>query len=150
MASISSFEELRSWKLSRELVKKFKLISRQGMFASDKILVDQMYRAAVSIMANLAEGFERNGNKEFRQFANVSKASSAEFRSHLYIAFDLEYITQTQFEELYALSIDISKMISGLITYLNDTEMKGSKFKEDEAVYFTKAQERESAHDFEL
>ncbi len=89
---------------------------------------DQIRRASVSIFSNIAEGFERNGSKEFRQFLSISKGSAGEVRAQLYVAFDLEYITKEEFEKLNSLVFDTSRMISGFINYLRDSELKGAKF----------------------
>lgn len=80
-------------------------------------------------MSNIAEGFDRDGNKEFIQFLSIAKGSAAEFEAQLYIALDNQYITQYQFEELYGTAKSIKLLISGLIRYLKRTNLKGPKFK---------------------
>ena len=135
MATIEKFEDLRSWKLGRELVKSFHAIALKSPLCKDHILHNQMHRAAISIVANLAEGFDRNGNKEFKQFAYIAKGSTAEFRALLYLAMDLDYVTQDQFEQLSKLTIEIGKTIRGMISYLQNNPERGMKAKESEEEY---------------
>ena len=104
-------------------------ISKVGPFAKDYALRDQIRRAAVSIMSNIAEGFERGGTREFNQFLSTAKGSTGEVRSQLYVALDQNYITEKTFQELAATSKEISRMISGLMRYLRTTNMKGVKHK---------------------
>lgn len=118
MARIHSFEEIEAWKASRMLIKEIYVITNQSLFSADYGFKDQMRRASVSIAANIAEGFERETTKEFIRFLFISKASCGELRSHLYTALDLNYINQTQFDELKDRCLSISKMLSKFITYL--------------------------------
>lgn len=129
MASFRTFEEIEAWKKSRELVRAIYQATSLGAFSKDYGLRDQIRRASVSIMSNIAEGFEREGTREFVQFLSIAKASAGEVRSQLYVALDQGYIGQMQFEELSSKASEVSKMISGLITYLKRSGMKGSKFK---------------------
>ena len=110
-------------------------LSNKGTFAKDFGLKDQIRRASVSILSNIAEGFERNGNKEFGQFLSIAKASAGEARTQLCIAKDLEYINEEEFSETVSGLLEISKMINGLMSYLKTTEIKGSKFMEDAMSY---------------
>lgn len=87
-------------------------------FSKDFELIKQLRRASVSISSNIAEGFERNSDKEFVYFLYVAKASAGEVRSQLYLAFDLNYLNRDEFEKLKGKIIEISKMIGGLIKYL--------------------------------
>ena len=128
MAKINSFEDIQAWQKARELTKEIYKVSNSGAFSKDYGLRDQIRRASVSIVSNIAEGFERNGSKEFRQFLSISKGSAGEVRAQLYVAFDLEYITKEEFEKLNSLVFDTSRMISGFINYLRDSELKGAKF----------------------
>ena len=129
MATFKRFEDIDAWQKARALARDIYILSGSGEFSKDFSFRDQIRRAGVSIMANIAEGFERGGNKEFVQFPSIAKASSAEFRSHLYIALDENYIKKEQFEKLYNDADDISKIISGLIQYLISTDLKGTKYK---------------------
>jgi len=112
------FEDLDVWKLSRELVKYIYKITAQEKFQRDFSFISQIQRSAVSIMSNIAEGFERKGNKEFIHFLYIAKGSCGELRSQLYIALDLGYITNDEFQQNIQLSEKISKSISGFIKYL--------------------------------
>jgi four helix bundle protein len=84
-------------------------------------LMDQMKRAAISIMANIAEGFSRRGNKEFVQFLFIAKSSAAELQSHLYVALDQGYIDRSEFDEIYREADKVQRKISSLIKYLKST-----------------------------
>lgn len=137
MSRIEKFEDLKIWQKAREVNLQIYKLSNKGTFSKDFGLRDQIRKASVSILSNIAEGFERNGNKEFNQFLSISKASAGEVRSQLYIAFDLEYISNSEFTEALNGLIEVSKMISGLMNYLKTTEIKGSKFMEDAVSYGT-------------
>jgi len=97
MEKIKRFEDLIAWQKARELTKRIYRLTNKGLFSKDFGLRDQIRRASVSIMSNLAEGFERGGRAEFHQFVVISKGSCAEVRSQLYVALDVEYITQKEF-----------------------------------------------------
>jgi len=117
---ITRFEDIEAWQEARKLVNMvYRAINGNQNFQRDFRLVNQMQGAAVSTMANTAEGFSRRSDKEFIQFLFISKASAAEIQSHLYVALDQSYITQETFDEIYAQAEKISKMISGFIKYLN-------------------------------
>ena len=135
MSSIKKFEDLKVWQKARELNLHIYKILNNPIFSKDFGLKDQIRRASISIISNIAEGFERNGNKEFNQFLSIAKASAGEVRSQLYITNDLNYISQDEFELIFNMLIEVSKMISGLMSYLKTTEIKGSKFMEDAAPY---------------
>jgi len=115
---IERFEDLEVWGLSRNLVNCIYKTTNKERFSRDFGLVSQMQRCSVSIMSNIAEGFERKGKKEFVHFLYTAKGSCGELRSQLYIALDLNYIDRTEFDEYYNLAETISKSISGLIKYL--------------------------------
>lgn len=119
MGKFNSFEEINSWQKARQLNKKIYLITDNGAFRKDFDLARQIRRASVSISSNIAEGFERNTDKEFIHFLFIAKASAAEVRSQLYLAFDLEYLSVKDFNQLQNEIIDISKLLSGFIKYLN-------------------------------
>lgn len=111
------------------LTKRIYEISKIGHFASDFGFRDQIRRACVSVMANIAEGHERGGTKEFNQFLSMAKGSVGEVRSHLYVALDQGYGTQEIFDELAGLAMEISRMISGLMTYFRESRIKGPKYR---------------------
>ena len=130
MAKIERFEDLTCWQKARELNRLVYAASKDSGFGKDFALRDQIRRASVSVMSNIAERFERGGDKEFIQFLSQAKGSCGEIRSQLYAAFDGAYLSQRQFDEISQLSTETSRLISGLMTYLRRSEMRGSKFKE--------------------
>ena len=129
MATIERYEDIQCWQKARELTNLVYALTRQKAFARDFSLRDQMRRAAVSAMSNIAEGFERGGRSEFIHFLSIAKASSGEVQSQLYIALDQHYITQEQFDEGYKLCADTMGLIGGFIAYLQTTSFKGAKYK---------------------
>src|SRR6266545_8279920 len=129
MGTIRRFEDIEAWKRGRELRKAIYLHSKRGEFARDFALRDQIRRAAQSVTSNIAEGFERGGNREFIQFLSDAKGSCGEVRDQLYTELDENYMTQQQFNELYDLTLQISKLISGFMKYLQHSELRGPKFK---------------------
>lgn len=115
---IESFTDIESWKLARELVRDVYSITKNNKFAKDYGLKDQIQRAVVSIMSNIAEGFDSNSNKTFINFMNYSYRSASEVESLLYVAFDLEYINKIEFDELKEKVKTTKKLIGGFIKYL--------------------------------
>lgn len=130
MAKIKKFEDLEVWKEARELCKIIYSLTNKGTFSKDFDLVRQIRKSSGSIMDNIAEGFERDGKKEFIQFLSIAKGSAGEVRSQSYRAFDQNYISKEEFNELYEKANSISKMLSGFINYLKNSELKGIKYKE--------------------
>ena len=114
MSSIAGFEDLIAWQKARLLTKAIYQSTRQGAFAKDYGLSAQIQRASVSIMSNIAEGFERSGSAEFHHFLSMAKASTAELRSQLYIAFDVGYLNQEDFNTLLTQATEVSKIVGGL------------------------------------
>jgi four helix bundle protein len=112
MSTFQNFEDIEAWQKARELTKRVYDISDAGAFARDFGLRDQMRRAAVSVMSNIAEGFERSGTAEFVQFLSAAKGSAGEVRAQLYVALDRKYIDTSTFQELSQLAAKISRMIS--------------------------------------
>ena len=129
MALITRFEDIEGWKKARALTRAIYQMTSKGAFARDFSLKDQIRRAAVSTMANVAEGFEREGNKEFLQFLAQSKSSAAEVRSHLYVALDAELITTEQFTAIYQLATETGNLIGGFMRYLQTAPYAGRKFR---------------------
>jgi four helix bundle protein len=129
MAKIERFQDLEAWKMARRITNKVYGISRQDKFARDFTLCNQIRRAAISILSNIAEGFERNGDKEFLQFLSVAKASAAEVYAQLYVALDQKYIDEAQFNEIAGDLEETGRIIGGLMKYLQQSEMRGSKFR---------------------
>ena len=111
---IERFEDLIAWQKARELTKNIYKITKRGDFSKDFGLRDQIRRSSVSIMSNIAEGFERGGRSEFHQFLVYAKGSCAEFRSQLYIALDAEYIDAITFQNLDVLARETSRIVGGL------------------------------------
>lgn len=126
--TIEKFEDLEIWQMANELTKEvFKITNRED-FKKDFRLRDQIRASAGSIMDNIAEGFERGGNKEFTQFLYIAKGSCGETRSQLYRSNTFEYIDHNELETLIVLANKISIKIANMINYLKGSELKGAKF----------------------
>lgn len=130
MARIEKFEDIEAWKLARSVTRLIYQATRGEDFCRDFALVNQIRRAVVSILSNIAEGFERQGNKEFLQFLSVAKGSCGEVRAQLYVALDQKYIDEMLFREISEVLNETSKTLSGLMKYLQGSAFRGSKFKE--------------------
>ena len=128
--SISNFEDIKAWQMARKLTKRIYQATATGALSHDRPLREQLRRASVSVVSNIAEGFERDGNKEFRNFLSIAKASVGEIRAQLIIAHDLGLISNSEFEELSSLSIETGRMIGGFIRYLGKSPLRGFKHKE--------------------
>ena len=128
MATITTFEELDIWQLGREICQDVWDKFENSALGKDFELRNQMNRSSGSIMDSIAEGFERNGRKEFIQFLSYSKGSCGELRSQLYRAFDRKHITEEEFEFLKEKTITESKKIGSFMSYLLKSENNGSKF----------------------
>ncbi len=114
MSRIERFEDLVAWQKARELTRLVYQVTKQGEFARDRGLAGQIQRAAVSIMSNLAEGFERGSRGEFHQCLSTAKASCAEVRSLLYVALDTGYLDQDAFDQLFARAEEVARITGGL------------------------------------
>ncbi|HAV55496.1 four helix bundle protein [Aequorivita vladivostokensis] len=129
MATIERFEDLDIWKEARLLSKEIIQLSKNTELKTDYKLRDQIKNASGSVMDNIAEGFERDGNLEFRQFLSIAKGSAGESRSQLYRIYDSEYISEEELSSLVNRYLNLSKRIANFIIYLNKNEFKGNKFK---------------------
>lgn len=129
MATIRRFEEILSWQEARELNKSVGKLIDDGRFKKSYKLIDQIERSAGSIMDNIAEGFERGGNKEFVQFLYIAKGSCGELRSQLYRALDRGYVSQEEFDTLSVQAMKINSLIQKMISYLHTASTKGPKYK---------------------
>jgi four helix bundle protein len=114
MKTVSRFEDLLAWQKARGVTKAIYQVTRERGFARDLGLCSQMQRAAVSIMSNIAEAFERNRSGEFHQFLSIAKGSCAELRSHLYVALDTGYLSEKKFHELLAQAEEVARIVGGL------------------------------------
>ncbi|KAA3635426.1 MAG: four helix bundle protein [Bacteroidetes bacterium] len=130
MKTIEKFEDFEVWQLAREFCKNIDSIAKETALKNDFKLRGQIEGSSGSIMDNIAEGFERGGNKEFIQFLSFSKGSAGESRSQLYRCLDKGYINENQFEDLKIDCLRISSKLNNLMSYLNKSTYKGSKFKD--------------------
>ena len=128
MPIIERFEDIEAWKRAREVTKKIYQLSGTGEFGRDFGLKDQIRRSSVSVMSNIPEGFERDGNKEFINFLSIAKGSCGEARSQLYIAMDQGFISAEDFEWTYDYLSQTGRMIGGFMNYLRQSDLKGKKF----------------------
>lgn len=128
MARIQQFEDIEAWQKARLLAADIYVCSRRGLFARDFALCNKMRAAAVSVMSNIAEGFERDGNREFVQFLAIAKGSCGELRSQLCVARDQDYLSPEDFGRLAGLARETSRIIAGLMRYLRSSKRLGQKF----------------------
>ncbi len=128
MATLNTFEELEIWKIARELNND--IFALRKLAVEDHILCKQIHRSSGSIMDNIAEGFERNGNKEFIQFLSIAKASCGELRSQLYRAFDRNLIDEDTFDSINQKALIEASKIGSFIAYLKRSGYTGTKFKD--------------------
>lgn len=128
MATFRAFEEIEAWQQARELTKSVYEASGKGTFGRDFALRDQIRRAAVSVMSNIAEGFGRGGLREFVQFLSVARGSASEVGAQLYVALDQGYLSADGFARLQEQVTRTGSVISGLMRYLRGSTIKGSKY----------------------
>ncbi len=129
MPTFTRFEDIEAWRQARALCQAVYLASSKGPFAKDFGLRDQIRRASVSIMSNIAAGFERSGVGEFIQFLAIAKGSAGEVRSQLFVALDQGYLDRDAFIRLSGAANDTVKIIAGLMSYLRRAGVKGTKYK---------------------
>jgi four helix bundle protein len=123
MASIKRFEEILAWQKARELVREIYRVCGIAPFSKDFGLKDQICRAAVSAMTNVAEGFGRKSSKDFPHFLDVARGSALEVQSLLYVARDLGYIQPTEFEKLFQIAEETISLIAGFTSYLRRNQL---------------------------
>jgi four helix bundle protein len=134
MAGITRFEEIEAWKTARRLTNMVYELSNQTGFNRDFGLSDQIRRASVSVMSNIAEGFESRTDVQFINFLGMAKASAGEVRAQLYVALDQTYITEEQFKDSYSLAESCARQIAKFIAYLGANPRK-HRISDDEADY---------------
>ncbi len=136
MAGITRFEEIEAWKSARQLTNAVYAYTNQQGFSRDFGLRDQIRRASVSVMSNIAEGFESRTDVQFINFLGMARASAGEVRAQLYIALDQKYIVEEQFQETFALAQTCSRQIANFIKYL-EANPRQRRVSEDETDYET-------------
>jgi four helix bundle protein len=128
MATYNSFEDLPVWRSAKELAVLVYKITSQGKISRDYGLKDQVQRAAISVSSNIAEGFERGSKQELIQFLYIARGSCGELRSQFFIAKEIGYLNNKEFENLYEATKKVSKQINGFIEYLKTARILGQKF----------------------
>ena len=129
MKKINKFEDIESWELARKLTCEIYKETSKGGFVRDFGLKDQIRRASVSILSNIAEGFERGNDKEFAYFLSLAKGSSGEVRAQLYVALDQGYVQVDTFNHLSKAVIEIGELLAGFIRYLNQSTLRGNRYR---------------------
>jgi len=129
MATIERFEDIKAWQEGRKLARLVYDLTREGPISKDFGMRDQIRRAAVSVSSNIAEGFERSGNREFANFLWIAKGSSGETASQLYTLLDVGYITQEQFQSVYECARHCSYLIYRLLLAMRNSSVKGERYK---------------------
>jgi len=124
MTKVERFEDLQVWQMAHELSITVYGLAKTGEFSRDWGLRDQIQRAVVSVMSNIAEGFERYSRQEFKQFLSISRGSCAEVRSQIQLARSLGYITEEEFTKLYGMCFTLSRSIGGLRSSLDRSAKK--------------------------
>jgi len=132
MATITNVEEFEAFKQARQLVREVYAVTCQPQFRRDSALVHQIRRAAVSVLSNIAEGFERDGRQEFIQFLSQAKGSVGEVRAQLLVALDQNYLSEQQANDIRKLGAQTGKLIAGLMNYLRQSDHRGLKFRQPE------------------
>ena len=122
MAAIKRFEDIEAWKEARNLTREIYRTTARKSFSKDFGLRDQLQRAAVSIMANIAEGFDGGSNREFAKFLAYALRSASEVQSHLYVALDQQYLRQREFDDLYGLTVKVKNLTNGFRRYLRSEQ----------------------------
>jgi four helix bundle protein len=128
MATFKRFEDIEAWQKARELTRQIYNATAQGAFGRDFALRDQLRRACVSVMSNIAEGHGRGGNKEFIQYLSMAIGSANEVCAQLYVALDQEYVSESDFHVLTTLAQETARLTAGLARYLRESDLKGSKY----------------------
>jgi four helix bundle protein len=121
MAKIERFEDIQAWQKAKELVRDIYEVTSKGNFTKDYSLKDQIRRASISVMSNIAEGYARQTDREFTQFLHIALGSVSEVQSQLYIAQDLKYISNEDFDKIYEQGSETARLITGFIKYLKGT-----------------------------
>ena len=129
MASFKSFEDIAAWQKAREIAININELIKKDSFSHDPSLKNQIRKSSGSIMDNIAEGFERGGNKEFVQFLSISKGSCRELKSQLYRCLDLQFIKDQDFKDIYDQVDELEGKLYRLMSYLKKTSFRGPKFR---------------------
>jgi len=140
MAGIARFEDIQAWQTARQMTNLVYKLTMQTAFSKDFGLKDQIRRAAVSVMSNIAEGFESRTDAQFTNYLGTAQASSGEVRAQLYVSLDQKYVSSEQFQEAYELSDKTSRQIANFIKYLL-ANPRPRRIGEDEAEYSIEAQD---------
>lgn len=128
MTVFKKFEDIEAWQSAREFTNQIYEVTSRKFFDKDFQLRNHLRKSACSILSNIAEGFERNGRKEFIQFLSIAKGSVGEVRSQLYVAYDQQYITEDDIKRMNEMAERIGRLLGGLMKYLKKSDYKGSKF----------------------